>query len=243
MNKPAITEDMVKEVEALRDLMSIKEDLHPELQAFYSSVESFNVVKHPLVFAVPYNEMLNAMLNKQLESKKAALTTALTEDNIHRVVFLHERPFRVNAFDTYHLKLTSGRDYWELLHNIWTDSENIMESVDIWRRLLSSRVIDKQFFMSSGETRFLQHQLPNIIPIYRGTRAEEMESGDIGMSWTTSLKTAKFFAQRFHKEGIVLGGRVHKANVFAYSKARGEKEIIVLDSNDIITIETIGDKA
>jgi hypothetical protein len=61
------------------------------------------------------------------------------------------------------------------------------------------------------------------ITIYRGSGDGIRE----GYSWTTSLETATWFANRFGKEGSIYRGKIACDNVFDYFPNRNEEEVLV----------------
>lgn len=79
------------------------------------------------------------------------------------------------------------------------------------------------------------------ITVYRGeedksTRAEK------AISWTTSFKTAIFFASRYTVEGRLIKGKVKLEDVLFYTNRRNEKELISEKVYDIEPIEQISSK-
>lgn len=88
------------------------------------------------------------------------------------------------------------------------------------------------------------------ITILRGQGSESTHSKK-AMSWTTDMKTAKFFAYRFDNDGYVVKGKVHIDDViFIYDEEYGEdyedykgdpeKEILVVPGS-VIDIKRIKD--
>jgi hypothetical protein len=86
------------------------------------------------------------------------------------------------------------------------------------------------------------------ITVIRGNTSESTEANE-AMSWTTDLKTAKFFAYRYNSNGYVVKGKVHVNNVIMiydeeYSEDANykdpEKEILVVPGSvkDIKKIKT-----
>ena len=65
-------------------------------------------------------------------------------------------------------------------------------------------------------------QLPDTITIYRGIHTKKYYPA---LSWTLSLNTAKFFANRFDKKGMVYQTDIPKSAILAYFA--GEEEVIV----------------
>jgi len=66
------------------------------------------------------------------------------------------------------------------------------------------------------------------ITIYRGTNLASTNN-DNAFSWTLSMKTAKFFANRFNKnKGRIEERKIKPAEVIDYLESRNESEVILL---------------
>lgn len=121
-------------------LLDKQEPLCDELQTWLvkEGRTGFDCIKHPLFYSIYHVPQMNALVNRQFELKKQAVAKALSEKNFTSVIGLHERPWRVQAFIDVEKEL-SDKEYWETLHWLWTDSENIWQNLSEWRRLLSSK--------------------------------------------------------------------------------------------------------
>ncbi len=99
-----------------------------ELSSCYVE-EAWPMIKHPLVFAVPFfdTDVERARLNRVLESKQKAVKKAKNSHQWAAYIFLHERPFRVAAFFDIRESLEDN-EYWDLLREIWVDTENVFEN-------------------------------------------------------------------------------------------------------------------
>lgn len=206
------------------------EDLNPELQAFIYEDDRFGLLlKHPLVFAVPYLPPMNPMLNAQLRQKRRAVNTARADGNWSTYVWMHERPFRLQAFTEVE-GLMADQTYWELLGEVWRDSENIREDAEAWRQLWRADRGDTKYLMSDEEQATLAG-MPDVFIVHQGHTDER----DDGWSWTTDLHIAVWFARRFAAlEGstpMVSTGTVSKSDVLAYFAGRSESEIVVDRAN------------
>jgi hypothetical protein len=216
-------------VDELHELMTKKEDLHPDLvwHLEYNEATGWWFLKHPLVFSVPYNECFNAMLNAQYIAKKEMLHTCLEKKDWHQYIFLYERPYRCFAFRQIMKKLTNV-EYWDLLGSIWSDSENIWQNYSLLKRFLNSKRSGKENFMDDDERKMLA-DLPNEIRVYRG----HMGKNQRGLSWSFSSHAAGWFGQRFaQKNGGVVTGLVSKDKIKAVLLGRNEYEVVV-DPKDV----------
>lgn len=200
-----------------------KEQLHSDLAECVGEEYGLPVLKHPLVYSVPYLPVLNKSLNLLFSQKTEALGEASQARLWKACIELFERPYRVEAFCRYR-DLMSDTEYWELLAMVWIDSENIRENQHVWEELLSSSRGCKQAFVGSGEE---LAAMPESFLIYQGRTSER----DDGWSWTVDEPTARWFAHRFaqleRSSPVVTIALVQRTDVLAYRQDRGESEIIV----------------
>lgn len=203
------------------ELFSKKESLDPELMMYYEEGDTFKMIRHPLVYSVPYFENMNAFLNKQLKQKKEAVTKSLVDKDFHHYIWLHERPYRLKAFQDVSLKIfqKSFTEYWSILGEIWTDSENIYSNISAWKNLLDTKVKAKIYFMTDKEIVQFEN-LPKTLTVYRGSTHD-------GLSYTLNKDVAKWFAKRFDKKGKIFTRKIKKSEVFAFISRRREEEVII----------------
>lgn len=182
-------------------------------------------VRHPLVVSIMYTPAHNDVLNEQLHAKRAAVAMAAAAGDVERVVWLHERPWRAETFAT-HAHLLDDRSYWQLLRRVWCDSENIMETIELWKLLLRVARAGREAMMHEHERAALA-ALPDTVRVYQG----HTDQRDDGWSWTTDPDVATWFARRFQRlEGgraCVTSAFVSRDRIIAYLLQRGESEVIV----------------
>jgi hypothetical protein len=210
------------EAEARKD-----EPLLPELAHHLDESETFGTcLRHPLVYAVPYHPQWAWQCNDQYEAKTQAVQEAIAAGDWHTVIWLHERPWRLWAFQQIQRRL-KHREYWELLGAIWVDSENIWQNLEEWREVLTSRRPGRRYMMSEDEREALA-AMPEELTIHRGY--SHPGGTRLGFSWTLSEDRADWFARRLARDGevpVVLISKVGRADVIAYFTGRGEEEIVV----------------
>jgi hypothetical protein len=217
------------------------EELHPELAQNLTEIDGLGMpaLKHPLIYSVPYMPPLNKMLNAGFAQKKRELADCLLNANLNKAVFLHERPYRLDAFKDW-VGLIGSRVpngvYWETVRQVWTDSENVHECWDDWLLVWRGdferhRLRDRRMATSLKDRRDLD-KMPETLKVWHGEEHPER----IGMSWTLSRDIAAWFARRFGKKGGKLyEGKVARSDVIAYMTSRGEEEILVEPSAVMIT--------
>lgn len=210
--------------ESFDTLLNKKEDLNPDLKPYLCNTGNFPMLRHPLVYSVPYSPMMNALINKQYTGKKKKVAEYLIDENYNSYIFFHERPYRFSAFLEIAFKIKDDKEYWELAQAIWVDSENIWQNKQGWLIIFQSHIETKEYFMSEGDKKTF-NALPDKITIYRGYQKGKNKKG---LSYTLDKEKAAWFAKRFHKDGLMLEKEVRKEDVFAYTNERGENEIIYL---------------
>ena len=214
-------------IDEMNDLKALAEEpLCDELAACVYDSEGFGpMLKHPLVFSVPLS--LPGLANRALVQKRAALARAIEAEDWHSVVFLHERPYRVEALIDYvtgHDEdgvalplMAADLDGRELAASVWVDSENIPQCMDDWTALFASTSL----WLGDEDEQEAFAALPDPIPAWRG------EIDDGGWSHTTDELVAKFFATRFGANAAITKVLIPKDKVFGYLTRRGESELLV----------------
>lgn len=216
---PGYTEDQAADFFA-EHVRLAAEDLHPDLEPYTEDNDSLGtVLRHPLVYQVPL--LTNGHANQMYEHKLRQLERAIAENDYSSLVYLHERPYRLNAFIEFVEQDAPDEIYWEVLGNVWTDTENMWQNKREWKRLLTSTRPDRIKMMREDDV-VLFEALPDTVIIYRGCSTQN----ENGMSWTLSKEKALWFANRFRTDGYVLEAEVKKSDIIALLNHRGEQEII-----------------
>lgn len=221
------------EFDSLAKMM--REALHPDLKPYVRESEFFGeILHHPLVIQT---HVIPGMANRTYTQKMKACDEALATGMWGSFVWLHERPYRLNAFYLLKGRITDPTEYWNLLATIWSDSENIQECLDEWETVLfDTPFINERDAMMDSDERKVLADLPEVVTVYRGCRQEENEDG---FSWTLDRDRAAWFARRWHGDQtgdpIVLVGEIHKDEIVAYLDHRNEREIIAHFDNVKVT--------
>lgn len=212
--------------------------LHNDLRPYFSHVRGMPMLRHPLVYQVPF--MMAEIANKSYAFKKVRAAQYLEGADHMSYLMIHERPYRLQAFtkmmEEYHL---SDKNYWECLKSIWLDSENMWQNRKQWGELLRARPESRHLFMDKVEQSRLNNLLATDIKLYRGMIEGQNEDGH---SWTLDYEMAAWFAKRFASSwsrGIVEVATVEKSNIHSYNDSRGEREVLLLEPSQRRTIERI----
>ena len=207
-------------------------ELHSDLADYVFPDETFGqVIHHPLViWFMPLNSMTVEMVNTQYEQKCKAVEQALDKCEYERYIWLHERPYRLQAFISLIDEIgadISDTQYWKIVGEIWTDTENAHQNINEWAELFGSDRAERNSLMSEEELAEL-NALPDTLTVYRGCIHGLNEDG---ISWTTNRERADWFANRFQNpdgEPCVIQQQIAKSEVIAYFTRRGENEVLTL---------------
>jgi hypothetical protein len=203
-------------------LMTSNEELHPDLLPYVEESEFGKMLRHPLHYEVPWI-FSNAMANRRYEEKLKMVQKAIDSQDWQKYVWLHERPYRIDAFKEVQDFLEDS-EYWRLLGQIWTDTENGWANLDDWKELLGSDRAKRNYLMDWDE-QMAHESLADTVTVYRGCQKGLNENG---ISWTFKYEKAQWFATRLGKEGIVLEKQVPKRDIIAVFTGRNEFEAVIL---------------
>lgn len=229
-----------QKIKALDDMFG-PEDLHVDLVPYLTEGRIGRVLSHPLMVHVLYNEVSNKMINQGYLHKKEAVAKAREEKDWERFVFLHERPYRIDALETvlYEEEVSEPERIWPLISRVWIDSENIWQCLDQWVDIWNSEGHTHSIFMEDGELATLSAQ-PEAIPVWRGVAHRQSIEG---MSWTLDKDRAIWFAKRFAggegRQPLLVEGTVSKKDVLAYFSNRNESEIVAFPED--VHVENVFD--
>jgi hypothetical protein len=211
---------MTKVEEQIAELLrQTNEPLHPDLIPYLEDGVLGKQLRHPLVYQVPL--WANGHANAYYLQKKADLVEAVLKRDFSKIIFLHERPYRLDAFVKIAQDLPDEK-YWSLLGSIWTDTENAWQNLDTWKELFGSNRPKRQSLMDWDEQLALS-SLSDTVKIYRGCQEGINEDG---ISWTLKRDKAEWFANRFSNDGIVLEKEISKSDIIAVFTGRNEFEVI-----------------
>ena len=226
----------------LEELMNKKEELHEDLVDHIDEDSPIGVfLRHPLLMTL-YVEDMNAYYNHQYLGKKKECDKALKNKKWNTWIWLHERPFRLDAF-LFICRDIPAEEYWSLLRDIWIDTEGPGVNQDIWLELFNRPYPKRRKMMTGKERRALASagRASVELNIYRGyvdgldpedsEYIEEDRDRESGISWTLDYNKAEWFARRFLAGGtgygVVAEAICNPKDVIAYFESRGEKEIVI----------------
>lgn len=147
-------------------------------------------------------------------------------DNAYQIFIMLNKTYGL-TFLKYAKQYLSMKDLSEILADAWIQSENPNMDANVTKSELAAmfKQADKAALMTNEERKRLS-EMDDTITIYRGVTPYNAKNVR-ALSWTTDIKKAEWFANRFGQSGTVYKTQISKAKVLAYFMGRGESEIIV----------------
>ena len=151
----------------------------------------------------------------------------LRQSEVRGMFYITNKPYRL-TFLKYAQPYLTKQTFSELFGDIWVTSENPNDDVNVSLRELVNwfRNADKKFLMDEKDYAAWK-ALPETMELYRGVGVSRKQ---YGLSWTTNLEKATWFAHRFDKGpemGYVQKAIVSKKDMLAYFQSREEEEVVV----------------
>ena len=165
-------------------------------------------------------------LEKHIRHKLEILEQAREKEDWAQYVFIHERPYRVDALrQLVSVNLVNPHDLPKLILDVWIDTESPHQSYEDWDYLFNAVTCDELNAVLVEEEITARDKLPAKITLYRGADPQY----PTGYSFTLDEEKAYWFANRFGAEGKVRGRVVPKDVTVGPLMGRGEDEMIVYD--------------
>lgn len=178
-------------------------------------------------------QYVNILENKDVfEELKAAIELQIINiTKVDRLFYLIQKPYRL-VFMKYVKKYMSNIDFSHILSDIWMNSENPNQDVNVSISTLIQwfQEANKNVLMTAKEF-YTFSNFPNKVRIYRGVAVGRNPDG---ISWTDDKETAIFFSQRFDtkmKKGYLRKGYIYKKDILAYFSQENE---IVIDIDHLL---------
>jgi hypothetical protein len=214
----------------LESLLQEKQELNGELVESIIESKGMLFIQHPLLTTL-YCEQLNAFYNRSLEQQKESIAEALEKNDLEQVIFLHSRPFRMNALiEMVTLAANRRRDVDQiarLILSTWVDAEwpgaADKDVLSLWLTMFNQYVRDSELGRKARE------HVPE--QLFRGTIGYEIKHRRLGLSWTASKERAIWFATRsvqyFGGVPIVYSVQPKREEILAIYCDRSEDEFIL----------------
>lgn len=164
---------------------------------------------------------------KDFEEWRTAILQRLEQSEIRNMFYITSKAYRL-TFLKYAQPYLTKQTFSELFGDIWVTSENPNDDVNVSLRELVNwfRNANKKFLMDEKDYAAWE-TLPETMELYRGVGISRKQ---YGLSWTTNLEKAAWFAHRFDKGsemGYIQKAIVSKKDMLAYFQSREEEEVVV----------------
>lgn len=226
--------ESLSSVQSVSELLEIRDaELDDELKQFITNTPVLgDILRHPLLFSVPYRPEMNALLNEQLRVRKAKFGEALRARDYEHALFIVERPYRLQYFIRLYVDM-KPKMFCELLAWIYTDSESPSVNQSVFVDLFSDAVKkhDRKYLMTAKDRRVFA-KFPDELTVYRGCVRRELRGARsrMGISWTLDAEKARWFSTRFIRNrahGVVAQATINKHDIFFYDNGRAEQEVVL----------------
>ncbi|RQW23298.1 hypothetical protein EHS17_14345 [Rhodobacteraceae bacterium CH30] len=215
------------------------EPLCDELAMHVTGDGKFSSLRHPLVSITPYHESMNAIFNRMLEHKRESIQQSIKAEDWENFVFLHERPYRLNAIVELRNNMNvEFKALASIVLSAYSDSENISENSELWRELLTTaaqytKEMNDSDISGMSEISALWGKT---VTLYHGG---EVPIEGARWCWTLDLEKARWFADRFEREGALYACEVAGEYIDFILHHRGESEVLVMKDSAIKNMREI----
>lgn len=197
----------------------------------------FDIIQHPFISnrfvpkilepedvgkVIPFYDVYDEEDLREVRSMLKKIINA-TKDYQNFSIIVN-KPYLLTFFK-YTKDFLSNEDYSKFLSTVWTYTEYPNNDTNVSTRELLSyfNKSDKNILMSKDELE-AYNKLDDLIAVYRGVKPGAKVKA---LSWTTDKKVAKWFADRYEKNGKVYKAVIDKKDVLAYFLNRNEYEVVV----------------
>lgn len=218
------------------DLRGVK-----EIAKIFLAMKPITTEMSPTIIKHPFSDTGFAILNvkngipcfadittedgfeKWRKEKEACIENA---SSVGEIFFYVTKSYSM-TFLKYVKQYLSEQDFAETLAACWIREEQPNMNPNFTKAELTDmfKRADKKYLMSETGYRKWE-ELPEILTVYRGVTGYNGKNIR-ALSWTTSYKTAKWFAGRFEEQGKIYQAEIDKKHILAYIDQRGESEAIV----------------
>lgn len=169
--------------------------------------------------------------------KKLFRQRIMIAESIFDIMALLMRPYYINYLLLINQFGVPDNVCGNILGDVWCSLENNDSQDKSTKRSMRRwlKASDKSKYLSESDLA-VYDSLPDEIEIYRGSQLDEPVDG---FCWSLSYDVANWFANRYNNSNpIVYRANIKKKDVFAYTNAVDEQEIIV-DYTKLYNIEKI----
>jgi len=240
-----VTPQLEKELAQLRDCIGnppsdykglleiLPESLRPFLS--FDSKLGWAMLRHPLLYCVPFlgHKFQLDQITHRIPMREAKIKECAEKGDLESIIYLHERPYRVNALFSYRHVTAKLSDplaaFYTEVGSVWIDSENIWQDKSgwssVWEEVAKSG--KAHLTMEESDREFLtvvqNSAVEGRIRVFRGAVRGRNHRG---LSWTVDRKMAAWFSKRL-QDGRVFELSVPPDNIIAGFNGRKESEVVI----------------
>lgn len=168
----------------------------------------------------------NFKVKEMITQREKLHKECIKNNNYEKLFWLIDKPLRFKIYQELFNQIPDNQKY-EIFKDIYMSSEYGFNE-------LSRDFLEQVFKYNNSNKNWFKDE---IITIYRGEDTKSTPYAE-AYSWTTNLKVAEKFANRFSNEGIIYEGKVKQKNILDYIEDKNENEILVYPEN-VFDIEEI----
>lgn len=227
---------MKTDMKKVNDIAKCLLYLEPEFKEYCT-------VSHPF-FNSPYiflssdvlKDGCNLSKEEDLQRARDYLEKEIDKTDQYRGYLLMITKPYLPVFFKYTKDYVSEEDYNYFLSAMWTSVEFINTDANVSANEFTKifKKSKRELLMEEDEL-LAYNKLGDKLTVYRGVKPK---SSTKALSWTTDIKMAQWFADRWEKNGKVYKAQIDKKYIFAYFLGRGESET-VLDYHKLENVEEV----
>lgn len=189
-------------------------------------IVAHSIFDSPFILLPGKNELVNILEDENTynEAIKWYENRVNKAESVYKLYYMVRKAYAL-AFVKFTEPYLSLEDFSALLADAWTGSENPNQdkNVPLAQVTRMFKKADKSTLMTEEEYK-VYNNLSETFTVYRGVAKGRNPKG---MSWTQSLKIAKWFSNRFGSGGFIQQATAKKRDVLAYFNGIGEDEIVI----------------
>lgn len=200
--------------------------LRPERDKIISFIVHHPFFDSDMIYNIKTKELISiddtGKYNKLLDDYKDII---MQKTSVFKIFMMISKPYRL-TFLKYIKNYLSKEDFSKILLDVWILTEFPSSDVNVALKEILNwfKHADKSHMIDEEDVK-TYNNFPEQIAIYRGIKDSSI---DKGISYTTDIEIAKWFAQRHNADqGYLIEGIVNKKDILLYTNKRSEKEIVV----------------
>lgn len=150
-----------------------------------------------------------------IQTRKSYIEKALKMKDFSKILFLMEKPYRLEVYKRI-FEAIPNEDKYKIFIDLYVNAEYGFNNIS---KIFLNEILKYKPKIDLSD-------LDDEIVIYRGEGLKSTKKEN-ALSWTTDIKVAKFFANRFNSNGKIYKGKVKKENIIDFLRDRSESEILV----------------